>query len=52
MKNEKEIKQLEKKYRTRAIITRGLYTFYPLFEVHSRAGYSGTRTVKELENKI
>ena len=21
-------------YRTRAIITRGLYTFYPLFEVH------------------
>ena len=24
----------EKKYRTRAIITRGLYTFYPLFEVH------------------
>ena len=22
------------KYRTRAIITRGLYTFYPLFEVH------------------
>ena len=23
-------------YRTRAIITRGLYTFYPLFEVHLR----------------
>ena len=22
------------RYRTRAIITRGLYTFYPLFEVH------------------
>ena len=21
-------------YRTRAVITRGLYTFYPLFEVH------------------
>ena len=21
-------------YRTRAIISRGLYTFYPLFEVH------------------
>ena len=47
-------------YRTRAIITRGLYTFYPLCEVHlctvtfglmyglySRAGYSGARTVKE-----
>ena len=46
------------KYRTRAIITRGLYTFYPLCEVHlctvtfglmyglySRAGYSGARTV-------
>ena len=45
-------------YRTRAIITRGLFTFYPLFEVHlctvtfglmygqySRAGYSGARTV-------
>ena len=28
--------KIEKKnmYRTRAIITRGLYTFYPLFEVH------------------
>ena len=24
------------KYRTRAIITRGLYTFYPLFEVQKR----------------
>ena len=24
---------LEEIYRTRAIITRGLYTFYPLFEV-------------------
>jgi hypothetical protein len=43
----------KKNYRTRAIITRGLYTFYPLFEVHlctvtfgqSRAGYSGARTV-------
>ena len=23
-------------YRTRAIITRGLYTFYPLFEVQKR----------------
>ena len=23
-------------YRTRAIITRGLYNFYPLFEVHLR----------------
>ena len=22
------------KYRTRGIISRGLYTFYPLFEVH------------------
>ena len=22
------------KYRTRAILTRGLYTFYPLFKVH------------------
>ena len=45
-------------YRMRAIITRGLYTFYPLFEVYvctvtfglmygyySRAGYSGARTV-------
>ena len=39
----------------RAIIIRGLYTFYPLFEVHlctvtfglmySRAGYIGTCTV-------
>ena len=25
---------LRPKYRTRAIITRGLYTFYQLFEVH------------------
>ena len=25
---------LKKNYRTRAIITRGLYTFYPPFEVH------------------
>jgi hypothetical protein len=25
---------LKQKYRMRAIITRGLYTFYPLFEVH------------------
>jgi hypothetical protein len=27
-------KSNESTYRTRAIITRGLYTFYPLFEVH------------------
>ena len=27
---------LKEKYRTRAIITRGLYTFYPLFEVQKR----------------
>ena len=27
---------LQCKYRTRAIITRGLYTFYPLFEVQKR----------------
>ena len=26
--------EFKKEYRTRAIITRGLYTFYPLFEVH------------------
>ena len=26
----------ESAYRTRAIITRGLYTFYPLFEVQKR----------------
>ena len=25
---------LARRYRTRAIITRGLYTFYSLFEVH------------------
>ncbi len=32
----KSMKKLQKSgtYRTRAIITRGLYTFYPLFEVH------------------
>ena len=29
--NEKNNKNI---YRTRAIITRGLYSFYPLFEVH------------------
>ena len=51
-------KLLIQNYRTRAIITRGLYTFHPLFEVHlrtvtfgltygqySRAGYSGARMV-------
>ena len=27
---------LSKDYRTRAIITRGLYIFYPLFEVQKR----------------
>ena len=27
---------LENEYRTRAIITRGLYTFYPLFEGQKR----------------
>ena len=54
----KQPKDIITVYRTRAIITRGLYTFYPLFEVHlctltfglmygqySRAGYSGARTV-------
>ena len=44
-------------YHTRAIITRGLYTFYPLFEVYlctvnfcfmSRAGYSGAHTVDKI----
>ena len=29
-----EVHLIVSKYRTRAIITRGLYTFYPLFEVH------------------
>ena len=28
--------QSKSDYRTRAIITRGLYTFYPLFEVQKR----------------
>ena len=32
IKGKKPITKLN--YRTRAIITRGLYTFYPLFEVH------------------
>ena len=27
---------IKQKYRTRAIITRGWYTFYPLFEVQKR----------------
>ena len=28
------LKDFSLEYRTRAIITRSLYTFYPLFEVH------------------
>ena len=31
---EKRYKKLGPEYRTRAIITHGLYTFYPLFESH------------------
>ena len=30
---------------TGSIIKHGLYTFYPLFEVHLWADYSGARTV-------
>ena len=35
-KVEKSGKPLILNYRTRAIITRGLYIFYPLFEVQKR----------------
>ena len=36
-----------KNYHTRAIITRGLYTFYPLFEVHLRTATFGLISIQE-----
>ena len=52
------------KYRTRAIISRGLYTFYPISKDHlctvtfglmyglfSRAAYDGARTVNRLKER-
>ena len=33
-RNFRILSRLNSMYRTRAIISRGLYTFYPLFEVH------------------